>query len=365
MTSFEKEKLRILQVGPLAPPIGGMATVVQNLDEALQDRVKARVLNNVKTTRANRPLWKGILAQLTLLFRLTVVCISWCPHVVHIHTCSYATFWRNCVDVLLVRTLGRKVILHVHGGLFYNFLNSLGTFKTIIVCGVFRLCNRVIVLGEEWRRILKPWVGDDRILVVPNGVALPEKEAQGNSDKIEIVCLARYEPGKGQHDLIKAVAGMGNRGPVRLVLLGDEAEPGRREELETLAEKEGITDISEIPGPVTGERKEERLKKADIFCLPSYNEGLPMSMLEAMASGLPVVVTRVGAIPEFIHHDKDGLLIDPGDVEGLRMGLELLIEDPAKRKAIGMAGRALIQRKYSASHVADKFLLIYKALAFG
>lgn len=365
MALSNKEKLRILQIGPLPPPIGGMATLVQNLVETLQGRVETRVLNNAKTTRADRPLWAGVLAQLKLLLRLTVLCILWRPQLVHIHTCSYATFWRNCVDVLLVRVLGRKVVVHLHGGLFSKFLASLGVFKATMARGIFRLCHKVIVLGEGWRSRLIPWAGKDRIAVVPNGVALSEQKAQGNPDQVEIICLARYELEKGQSDLIRAVAGMDTRVPVRLALLGDEAEAGQKQELERWAEKEGITGICEIPGPVMGKTKEARLRNADIFCLPSYNEGLPISMLEAMATGLPVVVTRVGAIPEVIHHEKDGLLIDPGDVENLRTVLRLLVEDPAKRRAIGMAGRALVQRKYNVNYVADQCLLIYDTLTSG
>jgi glycosyltransferase involved in cell wall biosynthesis len=177
-----------------------------------------------------------------------------------------------------------------------------------------------------------------------------------------VVCLANYEARKGQEDLLRAVAALDTQRPVRVELLGFEAEPGRRQRLLELAAALGLTDV-DVPGPVTGDAKDARLAAAHCFCLPSYDEGLPMSMLEAMAVGLAVVATRVGAIPEAIEDGREGLLSEPGDVAALTAHLARLIEEPNTAAALGAAGRARLIRDFSLARSAALLLDVYHELA--
>lgn len=125
MTSDDTRRPRVLMLGPLPPPVGGMATVASNFQRALEPRLDLRVLDNVKTTAAKRSLWQGIAAPLKLLGRLGWQCLAWRPAVAHIHTFSWFTFWRNGVDVLLARLLLRRVVLHIDGAQFHRFLGGL------------------------------------------------------------------------------------------------------------------------------------------------------------------------------------------------------------------------------------------------
>ncbi len=117
--------------------------------------------------------------------------------------------------------------------------------------------------------------------------------------------------------MLRAAARLHGGRPVKVLLFGFEAEPGQRQALLDLAAELGIAERVEVPGPVTGAEKERSLRGAQCFCLPSYDEGLPMSMLEAMALALPVVVTAVGAIPEAVVDGEQGLLYPPGDIDAL------------------------------------------------
>ena len=188
-------------VGPLPPPVGGMATVVENLaaafDGPLVEAVELRVLNNVKITSADRSLGQGIAAQLRLLWRLVAECLVWRPHVVHIHTSSWFTFWRNAVDVLLARLLLRPVLLHIHGARFHRFLTGLPPPQAWLARRVFRLSARVIVLGEGWKRLLDAWTDPAKVVVVPNGVAVQAPVRMVADGPFRIVCLANYEERKG------------------------------------------------------------------------------------------------------------------------------------------------------------------------
>lgn len=355
--------LRILQIGPLSPPVGGMATVVEGLMAALSPHAEVRVVNTSKTTTADRALWQGVIAQLRLLGRVAALCVGWRPDVVHIHTCSRFTFWRNGVDVVLARLLGRKVVLHIHGGGFGKFLASLTSGRALVARGVLGLAHRVVVLGEGWKELLDRWTDPNFVVVVPNGVPVGELVAIRARPEFTIVCLANYECGKGQADLLRAVAGL--RGPrqVRVVLPGFETEPGQQAKLQALAAELGLGDRVEIPGPVTGVDKAQRLCRADCFCLPSYDEGLPMAMLEAMAIGLPVVVTRVGAIPEAVIDDEEGLQFDAGDVPALTAHLQRLMDDPARAAELGRRGRERLIRDFSLDAAVQRLLVLYRELA--
>ncbi|MCB1733857.1 MAG: glycosyltransferase family 4 protein [Gammaproteobacteria bacterium] len=355
------DPLRILQLGPLPPPVGGMATVIEGLTDEQRKQHRVRVLNNVKTTPEDRALWQGVVAQLRLLSRLAWLCLSWRPEFVHIHTCSWGTFWRNAVDVLLARTLGRRVVLHIHGAEFHKFLASLSARRAALARRVFGLSHAVIVLGDQWAEIIAPWCPQGRVHVVPNGVPVPEQTASGAPDGLPVIlCMANYERRKGQVDLISALAQMAQ--PSRLLLHGFESESGQRARLQAHADALGVADRVSLPGPVMGEAKQAAVMAADLFCLPSYDEGLPMSMLEAMAAGVAVVVTSVGAIPEALDANVDGIIVPPGDVEALTGALDGLLVDSDCRARIAAGGRARVIKDYSVARVARDLDAIYDAL---
>lgn len=351
--------VKILHVGPLPPPVGGMATVIDNLATTLADVCDVKVLNNIKTTAKNRSQFQGVVAQLRLLARLAYICLIWRPDVVHIHTCSWFSFWRSSADIVLARVLWRRVMLHIHGAEFKTFLDSLPPFKARLARMILSACNRVIVLGQGWKNLLDCWCCPARVKIVPNGVATQPQRVLINDDVFTILCLANYERRKGQADLLQAVAAIRTTRPIRVACLGFEAESGQQLALLALASELGLTDKVDISGSVTGALKETWWARASCFCLPSYNEGLPMSMLEAMARGVPVIATRVGAIPEAVDDRRDGLLYEAGDIPGLTSLIQKLLDDPVRTESIGYAGRQRLIRDFTLEKSCKLLLSIY------
>ncbi|MGB0713551.1 MAG: glycosyltransferase family 4 protein, partial [Gammaproteobacteria bacterium] len=324
----------MLTIGPLPPPIGGMAAVVANLERELGQRLDHRLLNNAKTTAEGRSLVTGVMAQLRLLGRLLGVLFRWRPSLVHIHTCSNFTFWRNGIDVLISRLFFRPVVLHIHGGRFDRFLADMGWGRGWWARRILHAAARVVVLGEDWRRRLEPWCRPGSIEVINNGVPVPDATACGvTRERVKVLCLAAYTPAKGQEDLLRAASGLSG---LEIYLVGNELKAGEGERLVQLAAALDMEDRVHVTGPRSGSDKDELFDAAGIFVLPSYIEGLPMSMLEAMSWGLPVVVTRVGAIPEVVEDGVQGLLVEPGDVPGLRGALGRLLANPDEREQAGM-----------------------------
>lgn len=352
------QRIRILLVGPVPPPVGGMATVVQNLFGEYAKTADVRLINNAKTTEVGRPLVAGIAAQLKLIGKLIRELLTWRPDAVHIHTCSFFTFWRNSVDIAIARLLGRSVYLHIHGGRFTEFLEGLSPIRQRLARIAMRSCRKVILLGENWRESMRPWVPSDRICVVANGVPLPEDAKRALADRLSIICLANYEHLKGQEDLIRALREL-NDDTVSVNFYGAETEVGEKERLTGLARKLGVDKQVNIKSPVSGDEKNRALHEATCFCLPSYAEGLPMSMLEAMASRLPVIVTDVGSIPEVITSGVNGLIYSPGDISALAGHLNTLRNEADTAKKLEEAGRQLVQQSYSLEASAAKLLQIF------
>ena len=149
---------------------------------------------------------------------------------------------------------------------------------------------------------------------------------------------------------------------VRVVLVGGEEEPGALEKARTEVTQLDLNERVIVAGPAFGADKYRWLCGADIFVLPSYAEGLPISMLEAMAAGLPMIVTPVGGIPSVITHDVDGLLVPPGDRIALAAAINRLAQDAALRQRLGTAARARCDAGYGIERSAAAYLMLYREL---
>jgi glycosyltransferase involved in cell wall biosynthesis len=182
-------------------------------------------------------------------------------------------------------------------------------------------------------------------MTVHNAVALPTAEdlrtRSESPDDGLILFLGRVEERKGAFDLIDAAALL--RGRYRLVICGEGAIDAAAQH----ARSRGVDGRVSFPGWIDGQGKRELLRRASILVLPSYHEGVPMAVLEAMSWSIPVVATAVGGIPDIVTDGKEGVLVQPGDPAGLAQAIERLMDDPTLRAALGSAGRRKMQLQFS------------------
>lgn len=148
---------------------------------------------------------------------------------------------------------------------------------------------------------------------------------------------------------------------MRLLIGGN----GEVEEARVRATELGLLDSVEFLGWIDGERKSRLLSVADIFVLPSYYEGLPISLLEAMSWGIPIISTTVGGIPELVRDGTSGILIEPGDVHALAHALSTLAADGALRDRMGRAGRSQVAESFSRDVVLPRLEGLYSEVAGG
>ena len=181
-----------------------------------------------------------------------------------------------------------------------------------------------------------------RLGVDPERFAPVARPAQ--PEPFRLVCVGRLVPAKGQHILLDALAVLAGRGRrPHLTLVGDGPD---RASLESHAAHLRLQGSVRFAGAVNQDVILGLYERADAFVLPSFAEGLPVVLMEAMATGLPCVTTQITGVPELIHDGENGLLVAASDAEGLADAIERLMDDPGLRAQLGQAGRARVLADY-------------------
>jgi glycosyltransferase involved in cell wall biosynthesis len=280
---------------------------------------------------------------------------------VHVHAASRMSFWRKSPFLLLAFVGGRPVIFHLHGGGFREFYESdCGPLARAWIRGVLRQSACVIVLSSSWQAWVSSVAPKARLRVIPNPApALQLRREKPVNDAPLLLFLGAINQEKGVFDLVQAVAGL--RDPrLRLVLAG--TGPALAAVRERAGEL-GIAAQLECPGWIDAPARDALLRDADILVLPSYYEGLPMSVLEAMAAGLAVIASRVGGIPEVIEHGIDGWLVAPGDVPAITGALASLLADATLRAAMGQAAQQKVARSFGPARILAQVEAVYREVA--
>lgn len=355
------QKPRVLMLGPLPPLLGGMATVADNLRRsALAEKCRLAAINNGKTTPKDRSCLAGVLAQVQLLGRVVVGALRLRAQIVHIHTCALFSFWRDILHMLAFRLMGCRVVWHIHDGSFEGFVRDQPRTRKAILHWALRRGARAIVLSRMAKESLEPLVPGVRWCVLPNGVAIPPVTGKSPDGCMRFIFLGNLTRRKGAYDLVAATARAKQQGFGGTVhLAGGEVSPGDREAIERYIAENGCEAQVRLLGVITGEAKENALASSDCLILPSYAEGLPMAVLEGMAYGLPVIATRIGAIPEAVTDGQEGFLIEPGDVEALADHMLRLARDPELRRRMGQAARRRAETEFSLDVIVDRLMRIY------
>jgi glycosyltransferase involved in cell wall biosynthesis len=220
-----------------------------------------------------------------------------------------------------------------------------------------RRCDRVIATSVYSAERISTFYGvtPDKIFVVPEPIDLhPWRRALAEAPVIDgpprILCVAHLYPRKGIDTLLRAFAPLKERAILRLAGVGPE-----RARLGQLADDLGIAGRVDFLGHLPLPALIAQYRNASIFALPSAQEGFGIVFLEAMASSLPVVAGRAGAVPEVVAEGVTALLVDPDDDAALTASLHTLLDDPTRREAMGAAGLRRVQ-SFDAPIVAQRFL---------
>jgi glycosyltransferase involved in cell wall biosynthesis len=345
---------RIVMLGTAYDTMGGISAVVNVYRAAgLFDRWP---ITYIATHRDGSKFAKLIKACSAVVLFLRLL-ITGRVAAVHVHTSSGPSFWRKAGLILMAKMFGVRYIYHLHGGFFPEFYKASGTLARWFIRDVFQKAETVIVLSEEWKLWVQSAFSCLHVCVIANSVPIPPV-----TNRHEVGCLlflGRLGKNKGIYDILIAIAKLVPEFPSIYLLAGGD---GELDQVRDKAKSLGIADRVEILGWVKGAAKEALLARAAIYLLPSYAENLPMSVLEAMAAGLPVISTPVGGIPSAIEDGVEGLLVPPGDTEALTEAIRRLLADSDLRHRMGEAARAKAIAKFSSEKVIAGLEDVYREL---
>lgn len=234
-----------------------------------------------------------------------------------------------------------------------------------------RLADTVVAPSAATAEELRRDYGAADVVVIPNGVTLPAEPSSGRwggaghaGSPVHfggpvIAFAGRLRTRKAAAVLVAAMPRVLERVPsCRLMILGG----GEQERaVGALVRRLGIGHALELPGGLPRSEVLRRLAGADVFCLPSTYEGMPLAILEAMSLGLPVVATAVSGNPEAVEHGVTGLLVPPESASALAEALLALLLDPELRRSLGEAGRRRVEERFSIERIVDRHLALLAA----
>jgi glycosyltransferase involved in cell wall biosynthesis len=349
---------RIVMLGTSINTQGGVASVLLIYKAAgLFERQGVELI----PTHADGGRWRkiivfvqGLLRYLRLLFRGRIAAV-------HVHMSSRASFWRKSVFMMAAFLMRIPTILHLHGSEFAIFYeDECGRIAKCIVRFVFNQARQVVVLSKTWQRWVSGVCNNPNVCAIYNPVQLPATRTPFKTRETQtLLFLGRLGERKGSYDLLRAVARISGDFPDLKLLMGGDGEiEAVREEAQRL----GIADRVELLGWVRGSYKTTLQSRASVYVLPSYNEGLPMSVLEAMAAGLPVISTFIGGIPEAVMDGVEGILVKPGDIEALAAALRRLLSDSNLRRQMGEAARLKVENVFSVDRIVPQVEALHREL---
>jgi glycosyltransferase involved in cell wall biosynthesis len=291
------------------------------------------------------------------------------PEICHIATAFGLSFIKHSVCVVIARLLGSKVLLHPHCS-FYTLYDRRGKAWQWFVRKVVGLCDGVAILSNEWK-LLQKIIPDCRMYYLPNAINLLDYVDVGRENiklKSEKSCLHVLYLGylgraKGSFDLICAAKTILHQmDGVVFDLVGQEHATGEMEQLNAMVAATGFEQFIHIQSAVTGVEKIKLFRSADIFVYPSYHEGMPMAVIEAMACGLPIIATQVGGLPDLVCQDLNGLLVPAGQPDQLAIAIHQLIVNPEMRYLMQVGSFQLAQKNFGVEDLVSRLLEIYQTL---
>lgn len=283
--------------------------------------------------------------------------------IVHLHSAADGSFWRKTKLLGLAKMMKRKVVLHIHASRFKAFYDESDSQKKKWILSNLKKADVLICLSESWRLWFESiGVQSNKIVVLHNITAYPqllENKKPLDSRPVHFLFMGEIGPRKGVFDILRGLSNHRNEleNKIELRIGGNKME----RELRKAIKDGGLEKFVRFEGWVSGAKKIELLNWADVFILPSFNEGLPISILEAMSYKMPVISTNVGGIPEIVENSVNGVLVKPGDDEAIYKAIKRYVDDKSLVINEGIVGFSKVQ-SYLPDFVMNHLKDVYENL---
>lgn len=356
-------KTGILLVGPYSVSKenwGGVATVVHQIyDSEVNKLYRFNLIDTAKLEYKDGVNIANIKFAVKLIIKFLLKVLSMGKCIVHIHTSHYWGFWQDASLVLISKLFSKKVILHMHGAQFDNFYLKGGFLTKKLIRFVLSKPEKNIVLSKSWYQFFRHKIKIDNLILLHNAIETAETGLNHTKENgTNVMFVGSLDKRKGLYDVVPLAIKRLSAENINFIFIGQ----GDLEYLKSYYRRIGIYNKCQFVGSISRHSLSDFYQKADIFILPSHAEGLPMTLLETMSFGLPVIATDVGGIPEVVKNGENGFLIKPGDDEALAEYISLLSKDRELRQKMGRNNRKKIVENFSLKSYLKKIDRIYGQL---
>jgi glycosyltransferase involved in cell wall biosynthesis len=368
---------RLLVVGPMPPPFGGIAVITRQLVESDLPRYYALSVLNInrpsvvtENISGNRGIDFYKTFRLLAVYLRSVVRLR--PSAILMEMNGDISCFREAALILMTRAFSRaRIVVHFHGGMrprirwrSYPFGTSHGRSGALVRLGAnlaFAGAHRIAFLSEPLRESFHGVLSRHnykKSAVVENFVDVrkfcPSTDHSGRP--IRLLFLGRLSEAKGFFDLVRILPRLASRcGPLVLCCCGIPETETSLDPIRELIRDCQEQGLLELPGLVQGEEKARRFAEADILVHPSHRDVFPVTVLEGLAQGLPIVTTPMGSIPSMVRDGINALLLSPGDLVALEDTLVRLVADIPRRRAMAAANRKLAEERFDISITVRRF----------
>lgn len=306
---------KILMCGNHNSNKGGMTTVInQILDKDWkEEHIQIKFIPTYY--RGNKILTIAFFAlgYLRVFFAL----LFYKPDVFYTHMSVRGSYTRTKALQKLSRRFSIPIVVHLHGSEFEDWYNNESADRKKEISSFISNCDAFIVLGQKWERFVKEISPSANIRQIHNCISVPSTTVSWDENEIRFLFLGVLIPRKGVKDLLKAIKHLDEQHAIDQCVFDIGGTGSEEEQLRKYVDDNALSKKVNFLGWVAGDAKNKVIEKSSVFVLPSYNEGLPVAILEAMSYGLPVISTNVGDIADAVRDDVNGYLIEPGDIDGL------------------------------------------------
>ena len=361
------QKKKILILGKLPPPFFGPAIATQILlNSRLRDSYELIHFNtglNASIAEMGNLRLSKIWKSFGLYFCLLKKTISQRPSVVLIPISQTTMgFFKDSPYIWIALFCRSKIILHLRGSNFRNWMNSSSSITRFYVKNMIKLSHGMIVLGNNLRYLFQDILTKNRIFVVPNGANYELEAKKKNNDRTKILYLGNLLRSKGIEDLLDAVhllkkMSIPNLFHVDVVGAWDDDD----------LKKKCVQDVSKynLPvrfhSPMSGKKKFSFLTDADLFIfVPRDPEGHPWVIVEALASGLPIIATNQGAIVESVFDKENGYIVDPKNPKQIAEKIKLLLNNPVLMESMGEKSRQIYLKKFTEEKMVENLSNVFE-----
>jgi colanic acid/amylovoran biosynthesis glycosyltransferase len=224
----------------------------------------------------------------------------------------------------------------------------------------------VICISDFARSQLLGLAGEEhwpKVHVIHCGVDVeafgPPERGRREEGPLRVLTVGRQVQIKAQAMLLYALADLRERGlDVAVTMIGDGP---KHDDLRRIAAELGVSEHVTLTGAIGQDEIRDYYRRADVFCLPSFAEGVPVVLMEAMAMELPVIATRIMGVPELVDHGVSGLVVPPAREDLLADAIEALLRDPERRRDMGRAGRTKVAEEFNLRTEAERLRDVYRA----